>query len=164
MVSKENAIEIISLAYDNGVKIYLDGGWAVDALLGRETRTHNDIDLFVDKQQELLLLNLLNVKGFVEEKYSYTTPSHTVWKDEKGCIIDLHVFETDEKKQIVFEGETYPADIFDGIGEIGGMEIKCIPAKYQVPFHLGYEFDENDIHDVFALCEKFDIPVPDEYR
>ena len=26
-----------------------DGGWGVDALLGTQTRVHNDIDLFVEK-------------------------------------------------------------------------------------------------------------------
>lgn len=164
MVKKEDVLEIISSAYENGVNIYLDGGWGVDALLGQETRIHNDIDLFIEKQQEILFLNILNAKGFVEEIHSYTTPLHTVWKDEKGRIIDLHIFETDDKKQILFEGQAYPADIFDGIGKIGDIKIKCIPAKYQVPFHLGYEFDENDIHDVLVLCEKFDIPIPDEYR
>ena len=29
---------------------------------------------------------------------------------------------------------------------------------------LGYEFDENDVHDVKLLCETFHIEVPNEYR
>jgi lincosamide nucleotidyltransferase A/C/D/E len=33
-----------------------------------------------------------------------------------------------------------------------------------VKFHTGYELDENDFHDVLALCEKFGIEVPAEYR
>lgn len=164
MVSKEDVIEIITLAVNNDVKIYLDGGWGVDALLGQETRVHNDIDLFVEKKQELILLRLLKEKDFVEEKYPYTTASHTVWKDKFERIIDLHTFEKDTENQIVFEREKYSADIFDGIGKIGSIEINCIPAKYQVPFHLGYEFDENDIHDVLLLCKKFNIPIPDEYK
>jgi hypothetical protein len=36
MVNKEDAIEIISYAEDNGIDIWLDGGWGVDALLGRK--------------------------------------------------------------------------------------------------------------------------------
>ena len=47
MVRTEDACEIIQLALQNGIKVYVDGGWGVDALLGRETRIHNDIDLFV---------------------------------------------------------------------------------------------------------------------
>lgn len=164
MVNKEDVIEILTLVLDNGIRVYLDGGWGVDALLGQETRAHNDIDVFIEKKQEPLLLMLLKEKDFVEEMYPYTTESHTVWKDKQGRIIDLHKFEKDTENQIVFEGEKYPEDMFDGVGRIGDIEINCIPAKYQVMFHLGYEFDENDIHDVLLLCKTFNIPIPDEYK
>ncbi|MBQ1259002.1 MAG: aminoglycoside nucleotidyltransferase, partial [Firmicutes bacterium] len=40
----------------------------------------------------------------------------------------------------------------------------CIEPYSQVMFHLGYEFDENDAHDVKLLCEAFHIEIPNEYR
>ena len=46
MVRTEDACEIIKYALQNEIKVYLDGGWGVDALLKRESRIHNDIDLF----------------------------------------------------------------------------------------------------------------------
>ena len=49
MVSKTDAIEIIRYAEENGINIWIDGGWGVDALLEEETRAHNDIDLFVEE-------------------------------------------------------------------------------------------------------------------
>jgi len=36
--------------------------------------------------------------------------------------------------------------------------VKCIDAKNQILFHLGYE------HDVRFLCERFNIPTPNEYK
>ena len=37
--------------------------------------------------------------------------------------------------------------------------------KYDVKYnYLGYEFDENDVHDVKLLCETFHIEIPKEYR
>ena len=30
--------------------------------------------------------------------------------------------------------------------------------------HLGYEHDENDVHDVMLLCNAFQIAIPDEYK
>lgn len=51
-----------------------------------------------------------------------------------------------------------------GIGKIGDKKVRCIDAENQVLFHLGYEHDENDMHDVKLLCERFDIPVPSEYK
>ena len=56
----------------------------------------------------------------------------------------------------------------DHNGKLGGkieeIEVSCIEPCSQVMFHLGYEFDENDVHDVKLLCETFHIEVPKEYR
>lgn len=53
---------------------------------------------------------------------------------------------------------------FSGIGKIGDKTVRCIDAENQVLFHLGYEHDENDVHGVKLLCERFNIPVPSEYK
>lgn len=164
MVNKEDAIEIISYAVDNGIDIWLDGGWGVDALLGTQTRVHNDIDLFVEKINSKKFIDIIKEIGFSEIEEAYTTASHTVWKDTKGRIIDLHIFEFNEQGNLVFEGETYSGDVFSGIGKISNKVVKCISAENQVLFHLGYEHDENDVHDVRLLCERFNIPIPNEYK
>ncbi|WP_420828410.1 nucleotidyltransferase domain-containing protein [Dehalobacterium formicoaceticum] len=57
MVNKTDAIEIMSYAEENGIAIWVDGVWGVDALLEEETRANNDIDLFVEKS---------NSKKFIE--------------------------------------------------------------------------------------------------
>jgi len=38
MVTEKDAVEILSCAEGNGIPVWLDGGWGVDALLGEETR------------------------------------------------------------------------------------------------------------------------------
>jgi len=164
MVSKTDATQIISYAEENGIDIWIDGGWGVDALLEEETRPHNDIDLFVEKSNSKRFIEILKEKGFAEVKEAYTTISHTVWKDAKGRIIDLHIFELNEQEYIVFEGEAYPPKVFSGTGKIGDKMVRCIDAENQVLFHLGYEHDENDIHDVRLLCGRFNIPIPNEYK
>ncbi len=110
------------------------------------------------------LIDIIREKGFVEIKEAYTTTSHTVWKDAKDRIIDLHIFEFNEQGNLIFEGNTYPSSVFSGIGKIGDKVVKCINPQDQVLFHMGYEHDENDAHDVMLLCERFNIPVPNEYR
>lgn len=164
MVNKADAVEIISYADNNGIDIWLDGGWGVDALLGTQTRVHNDIDLFVEKINRRKFIDIIKEKGFSEIEEAYTTTSHTVWKDAKDRIIDLHIFEFNEQGNLVFEGETYSGDVFSGIGKISNKVVKCISAENQVLFHLGYEHDENDVHDVRLLCERFNIPIPNEYK
>ena len=106
-------------------------------------------------------IEILKEKGFAEVVEAYTTTNHKVWKDTKDRIIDLHVFEFNEQGDLVFEGETYPSNVFSGIGKIGDKMVRCIDAENQVLFHLGYEYDENDVK---LLCERFDIPVPSEYK
>lgn len=164
MVNKTDAIEIITYAEENGIDIWIDGGWGVDALLEEETRTHNDIDLFVEESSCKKFIKILKEKGFAEAKETYTTTSHTVWKDNKSRIIDLHIFKFNKQEYIVFEGEAYPPKVFSGMGKIGDKMVRCIDAENQVLFHLGYEHDKNDMHDVKLLCERFDIPVPSEYK
>ena len=91
------------------------------------------------------------------------TDGHTVWKDDKQRIIDLHCFEfTDDG--IVYEGDIFPSKTFSGIGKVGDITVSCIEPLSQVMLHLGYEHDKNDVHDVMLLCETFQIAIPDEYK
>ena len=45
MVTCFDVCEILEMLFEASVKVFLDGGWGIDALIGRETRIHNDIDL-----------------------------------------------------------------------------------------------------------------------
>ena len=29
---------------------------------------------------------------------------------------------------------------------------------------LGYEYDENDVHDVLLLCRTFNLEIPEQYK
>ena len=164
MVNKTDAIEIITYAEENKINIWIDGGWGVDALLQEETRVHNDIDLFVEESNGKKFIEILKQIGFAEVTEAYTTTSHTVWKDSKGRIIDLHIFKFNEQEYIVFFFFVYLLEVFSGIGKIGDKIVRCIDAENQVLFHLGYEHDENDVHDVKLLCEGFNISVSSEYK
>ncbi len=57
----------------------------------------------------------------------------------------------------------YPAGSLTGTGVIGGHVVRCIAVEQLVAFHAGYAFDENDVKDVSALCERFGIPLPEVY-
>lgn len=164
MVSENDAVEIINYAERHGISVFLDGGWGVDALLGRQTREHNDIDLFIEKDKGEEFIALLKQKGFQKIRKDYTTPAHTAWQDEGGRVVDLHLYESGENGTFLFEGNSYPAETFSATGRIADREVRCIPPREQVLFHCGYEWDENDTRDVRLLCGHFGIPLPEEYR
>ena len=123
MVTYFDACEILEMLSEASVKVFLDGGWGVDALIGRETRIHNDIDLFVEKK-------------------------------DYGKAISV----------ITWKGYTFPSETFSGKGNIGNIEVTCINPEAQVQFHLGYEYDENDVHDVLLLCRTFNLEIPEQYK
>ena len=109
------------------------------------------------------MIYVIKQHGFEEVNTDYTTDGHTVWKDDKQRIIDLHCFEfTDDG--IVYEGDIFPSKTFSGIGKVGDITVSCIEPLSQVMLHLGYEHDKNDVHDVMLLCETFQIAIPDEYK
>ena len=164
MVNITDVRQILQFAIDAEIKVFLDGGWGVDALLGHQSRSHNDIDIFVEKKDYQNFIEIIQANGFYEIKMEYTTLNHTVWEDAKNRIIDLHCFEYTGKGEILYEGDCFPLEIFSGKGKIEEIEVSCIEPYSQVMFHLGYEFDENDVHDVKLLCETFHIEVPNEYR
>ena len=137
--------------------------WLSYIIAFTESRIHNDIDLFVELKHYRDYIHVIKQHGFREMTTDYTTDGHTIWKDDKQRIIDLHCFEF-TNDGIVYEGDIFPSETFSGIGKVGDITVSCIDPLSQVMFHLGYEHDENDMHDVMLLCETFQIAVPDEYK
>ena len=60
-------------------------------------------------------------------------------------------------------GQFYPAEALAGTGTVGDRAVKCTTPEWLVRSHTGYQLDETDWSDVSALCERFGIPIPDEY-
>lgn len=163
MITLEDASYIICLMKENDIQIWLDGGWAVDALLEKQSREHNDIDLIVSNDDRERLLKLIKEIGFEEVVEEYTTSNHTVWKDAQNRILDLHFVDFQPDGNVIFENEKFNLEVLEGIGIIGDCEVKCINASSQVLFHCGYVHRPTDDADVKALCEKFGITIPEEY-
>jgi lincosamide nucleotidyltransferase A/C/D/E len=49
-MSAEDAVELLKLFEAHHITVWVDGGWGVDALLGEQTRLHNDLDLALAHQ------------------------------------------------------------------------------------------------------------------
>jgi len=56
--------------------------------------------------------------------------------------------------------------IQDGVAtqSIAVSAVRCTTPEWLVSSHTGYDFDETDWQDVAALCDRFAISVPHEYR
>jgi hypothetical protein len=47
MLDASDVLEILDRLDRAGLTVWLDGGWGIDALLGRHNRPHEDLDLVI---------------------------------------------------------------------------------------------------------------------
>jgi lincosamide nucleotidyltransferase A/C/D/E len=161
-VTEKDAAELIALLEQNGLEVYVDGGWAVDAVLEEQTRPHEDLDIAISHAQVPRLRALLAARGFREEHRDDSWECNFVLVDEGGRRLDVHSYMLDAAG-LNAGGVSYRAEQLTGRGVIGGYPVRCISPEWLVKFHTGYELDQYDWHDVRLLCERFQIAVPDEY-
>lgn len=63
----EDVTRILDLLRAHGVRVWVDGGWGVDALVGEETREHSDLDLALDRDDLDRARAVLEVHGFTHD-------------------------------------------------------------------------------------------------
>jgi lincosamide nucleotidyltransferase A/C/D/E len=163
MMNEDDVVDLLKRTENIDVDMWITGGWGVDALLERQTRTHNDIDIFIQKKDTNAFTGMLNSNGYREIIMDFTTEAHTVWRDTYDRTIDLHLFEFAEAGTIRFENEIYPSGVLNGKGKIDGISVRCLTVEAQLQYHQGYEHDENDVHDVLLLCKTFGLLVPEKF-
>ncbi len=151
-VDKNAFIKIIELLEKNKIRFWIEGGWGVDALFGKQTREHRDIDVDFDCNQEEDLIYLLKNLG-----YSIVLDERPVrmelYHDTYGYM-DIHPFIIGENeiKQVnpqggffLFNKEWFTTSTFQG------RKIPCFTLEAQKLFHSGYELRAEDILDLKNL-------------
>ncbi|WP_319461716.1 nucleotidyltransferase domain-containing protein [Micromonospora sp. RTP1Z1] len=136
-----------------GLRVWVAGGWAVDAVVGRQTRPHADLDLAIDADQQAELLALLGRLGFVTTVDWLPVRAELTAPD--GRKVDLHpvTFRPDGSGvQSGLDGVSfgYAADGF-ATGLIEGRPVPCLSVAQQLRFREGYPPREIDHDDVALL-------------
>lgn len=142
--------EVLGTLEKAGVRAWLAGGWGVDALLGEQTRPHQDLDLVFDADDggERRALEALSTIDF---RVMGREPVRTHWwserialSDAQGHVVDIHPVS----------GEAFIAAIgVDGFatGTVAGQEVSCLARSVQLKLHEGYEPTDADRADVALL-------------
>jgi lincosamide nucleotidyltransferase A/C/D/E len=166
-MTSADVINIYLTLGGQGIRIWIDGGWGVDALLDRQTRPHKDLDIVLEDEHLVRFERFLVSRGYQRTKREIERPFNFVLADRGGREIDVHVISLDQNGNGIYglpeNGLMYPADSLTGTGTINGCPVRCITPQWMVKFHSGYELSEKDYQDVSAICEKYGIAVPDEY-
>lgn len=152
---------VLDLLAADGVPVWLDGGWGVDALLGRLSRAHNDLDLILPLDDLARAVDVLVRSGFeiTEEELG-----RVVLEQADHGRIDLHPvrFDVHGNAMQVQPAESpliYPSEGFVS-GRILDRTVACISAGVQVFTRLGYDRSQKHRQDALVLCAAFGLPVP----
>jgi lincosamide nucleotidyltransferase A/C/D/E len=162
-----DVIEILDALASAGIDAWLDGGWGVDALLGEQTRSHQDVDLVVRLDQVAGMRSVLAPVGF--RLIEGAPDSNFVLRDGRDREVDVHPVRFDDTGGGVYRMEDggdwiYPAAGFAGRGIIAGREVKCLTPDIQMLGHAGgYVPHETDFHDMRLLHERFGTALQGPY-
>lgn len=162
-MSGNTVVCILQMCEQHAIEVVVDGGWGVDALLGRQTRPHNDLDIALAQKDIPQLRALLATHGYQEVPRADSWECNFVLGDGSGHEVDVHAYTYDAQGQLI-SGVAYPRASLTGCGSIQGYPVRCIDPVWLVQFHTGYTVDEHDYRDVLALCTHFGLALPAEYQ
>lgn len=162
-MSSDEVIKVYQSLEDSGIVIWIDGGWCVDALLGKQLRPHKDLDIAINWKDVPEFRKVLKENGYAEKERS--SKWNFVLADNDGNEIDVHAFVTDHKGKIV-DGIMYPEESLTGMGAINNEHVKCISPEYMVKFLSPFisKWPEKYVPAVFQLCQQYKILLPREYK
>jgi hypothetical protein len=152
--------EFAALASGEGVECWLRGGWALDFLLGRITRPHRDIDLFIWAADAPRLLGVLRQHGYEEVGGPPPEEQRNLFKAEEEFHVTM--LERNEFGVVTAGGRwadaPWPNGMLHGpVGRIGDVRCHVIKpeaqlwAKEEVPKALGHAPRGHDPTDIALL-------------
>ncbi|MCC7450282.1 MAG: aminoglycoside nucleotidyltransferase [Anaerolineae bacterium] len=163
MMNAEEVLDLHRLCVVNQITVHIDGGWGIDALLGRQTRPHNDLDIAIQHKDSELLRTLLAERGYKPVLDDDTKDYNFVLADESGHRVDVHTYTFDANGDHVY-GIAYSRESLTGTGTINGQTVPCIALAWVIRFHENYPPDDDDLKDVRALVGKFGVNPPRNYQ
>jgi len=162
-VSVTDVLEVLDAL--DGLRLWLDGGWGVDALVGRQTRGHRDLDFALDERGLVDAEARLQALGYEEVEEGWVgRPTRVVFMDALGRRLDVHPLRFDaagDGWQTLPDGGlgSYPGAELSS-GTVGSRPVPCISAALQLRHHEGYTLAAHDKADL-ALLASAPEPCPE---
>lgn len=152
-ITADEVHRVVDALAEAGCSSWLEGGWGVDALVGRQTRRHRDLDLAFDARYEDIAFDVLGVLGYTLEtdwrpvRFELAAPA--------SRYVDMHPVVLDDGGNGVQAGPDGTTFLYHSTslttGVVAGRSINCISVDLQLRFHNGYDPREIDRADLGQL-------------
>ena len=169
VMTAESALSVIAELDAHEVRAYVGGGWAVDALMGLQTREHSDLDLWLpaaDLDPLIAAFSRLGIDRVLP--WGGDRPWNFVLHDGEHLRVDLHLYEELAHGVVhdgsVLNGHQFTTADLGGVGQILDTVVRCEAPEWALRCHTGYTPRAVDFSDVTQLCARFGLPVPKSYR
>jgi hypothetical protein len=125
-IPPERVVATMQALEGAGVKTVLMGGWGVDALVGRQLRSHADLDLLADQSEFELAIEVLTELGYEPWNHDsgpgpignlHVSAAQTL-RDGALRVVELHATDLDQVR---------PAK-----GKVAGKPVACLSAEHQL--------------------------------
>jgi lincosamide nucleotidyltransferase A/C/D/E len=137
-------LTLLDLVEAAGIQAWVAGGWGVDALAGRQTRQHYDLDLLIgDEPGEYEKVTaVLAREGFrkaeTECNPGLPMPWRHAWRHDQGHSVEvLPVVLRDPPFSWPATAAEADPEPFT-VGSIDGRPVPCLSAALQLTLHTGY--------------------------
>lgn len=145
---------LVSWLEEAHVTYQVNGGWAVDALAGRQTRDHGDVDVFLDAEKLQAAVDWLESQGY--EQVVQELPVRVELRRGEDAV-DLHPMVLDSEGNGVQQG--FGDEVFQHradrrtVGSIAGRRVVVAALDRLVELRAGYEPRPVDEHDLAILSD-----------
>lgn len=154
-VEETDVVVVLDALHAVGLSGWLAGGWAIDALVGEQTRRHGDLDLVVAAETAERAVEALVAAGYRRQSHvaahvpGALLPDRVVLQDAAGRVVDLHGVWLDSWPNLPGIDDPFTT------GRVGGREVGCLSAAVQIAARRGYALEVEDDHDL-GLLRAFD--------
>ena len=156
----DDVLRVLSALEAQGVPFAVAGGWGVDALLERQTRAHDDLDIVIDdyEQEVERAIEVLEALGFhlvaTHERRAWM-PKLSILHHDAGHRVSLvslnwKILARDLGHRVRTKVRGRCSRPAVRQGSIGGRHVRCL-RDVQFLYHFGIRFGPTLEHDVALL-------------
>ena len=143
-------VSLLQLLEDQGVPVWLDRGWGVDALAGRISRSHGDLDLVTAPLNLPKVIETLTQAGWAPTDGAQLTAglvSFTL-EDPQGNQVEIRAV-----------AEALEPD-FGASGNLHGHAVPCVEPDRQLRWRTHRKLTRNDMQAIRILHRELGVPLP----